>query len=161
MGVKMDKIDRKILAVLEQDGRQPYGTVAEAVGISKTPCWMRVQKLQQSGVIRGCRADIDPARLGLRVSAFCSVRVAFDQHSDFEESVRRHPAILECYTTAGDGDYLLQVVTANVETLDDLLRSQISRLPGVLRTATTVCMKRIKSGGSLTTAAEQLDQGVE
>jgi Lrp/AsnC family leucine-responsive transcriptional regulator len=67
--------------------------------------------------------------------------------------VRAHPAIIECYTTAGQGDYLMQIVTRDVESLDGLLREELTRLPGVQRFSTTVCMKRIKAAGGVTGAA--------
>jgi Lrp/AsnC family leucine-responsive transcriptional regulator len=67
--------------------------------------------------------------------------------------VLAHPSVLECYTTAGQADYLLHVVTRDVETLDTLLREELSQLPGVLRSSTTVCLKRIKDGGAITGAA--------
>lgn len=149
----MDRFDRAILVELEKDSRQSFGAVADKVGLSKTPCWNRVQSLERQGVIAGYPAAIDPYAIGLRLSAFVDVSVEFAQHPAFEEAVIEHPAILNCYTTAGDGDYLLHIITSDVEALDSLLRRELSRLPGVHRFATTICMKTIKRGAPLMAAA--------
>ncbi len=145
----MDRFDCAILAELEQDSRQGFGTIADKVGLSKTPCWNRVQSLEQRRVITGYRATIDPHAIGLRLSAFVEVSVDFAHHAAFEAAVLDHAAILDCYTVAGDGDYLLHVITRDVETLDGLLRSELSRLPGVQRFASTICMKTIKRAAPL------------
>lgn len=153
----VDKLDWSILASLERDGRQSYSTIAEQVALSKTPCWTRVQNLERNGTIKGYRAVIDPKALGLKLTVFIEVTIDFDAYAAFEEAVHNHPAIIECYTTAGRGDYLLQVVSSDMERLDSLLRNQLCKLPGVQRFSTTVCMKRIKDGGELTRAASLLD----
>lgn len=152
----MDRIDRAILASLEQDGRQSFGAIADDVGLSKTPCWNRIQNLRETGVIRGYRAVLDHGALGLKLFAFCEVTIDFSRHADFEKAVMAHPAVIECFTTAGEADYLLQVVTSDVERLDGLLRDEIRRLPGVQRFSTLICLKRIKEGGPLTSAASLL-----
>lgn len=149
----MDRYDWSILAQLERDSRQGFSTIAEKVGLSRTPCWNRVQNMEQTGVITGYRAVVDPRALGLRLTAFCEVTVNFAQHAAFEQAVQMHPAVIECFTTAGQADYLLHVVTRDVETLDTLLREELSQLPGVTRSSTTVCLKRIKDNGPITDAA--------
>ena len=152
----MDDFDLAILASLEEDGRQSFGAIAERVALSKTPCWSRVQHLQESGAIKGYRAMVDPKALGLKLTAFIQVTVEFGSHPAFERGVRDHPAIIECYTTAGQADYLLQLITSDVERLDSLLREELCRLPGVQRFSTTICLKRIKDNGPLTRAAAVL-----
>lgn len=149
----MDNFDLGILAALEADGRQPFSAIAEQVSLSKTPCWARVQLLERSGAITGYRAVIDPSALGLKLTAFVEVQVEFGRHGDFEQAVNAHPAVVECYTTAGQADYLLLVMTSDVERLDSLLRDELCHLPGVRRFSTTVCLKRIKHDGALTRAA--------
>jgi Lrp/AsnC family leucine-responsive transcriptional regulator len=153
----MDKTDRRILDALEEDGRRSFAALGERVALSKTPCWSRVQALETSGAIKGYRAIIDPFCLGLNLTAFVGVTIDFARRVEFERAVREHPAIIECYTTAGDSDYLLQVMTGDVERLDRLLREELCRLPGVQRSATTVCLKRIKDNGPITKAAALLE----
>jgi len=141
----MDRIDWKILAELESDGRQSFADLSEKVGLSKSPCWARVRDLEASGAIKGFTAQIDPAAVGLAVHCYAYVRIRFDAHAAFEEAAIAHPAIIECHTTAGDSDYLIQVYARSVEHLDELLRHEFSKLPGVHRLSTTVCLKTIKS----------------
>ena len=149
----MDSHDFSILTALEEDARQPFAALAERVALSKTPCWNRVRELERRDVIRGYHAVIDPRALGLNLTSFVQVRVEFGRHGEFERAVRDHPAIIECFTTAGEEDYLLKVVSGDVEQLDSLLRDELCRLPGVARFSTTICLKRIKDAGPLTRAA--------
>lgn len=149
----MDGFDHAILGLLETDARQSYVALAEQVGLSKTPCWARVQSLEKAGVIRGYRAMLDPTALGLGLVAFIQVSIDFGSHAAFEAAVVAHPAVIECYTTAGDGDYLLKVGTSDVERLDALLRMDLCRLPGVQRFSTKICLKTIKDTAPLTKTA--------
>ena len=152
----MDKTDRMILEALEDDGRQTFAAIAAGVSLSKTPCWARVQTLERSGAIKGYRAVIDPYAVGLKLTAFVEVTIEFGMRAAFERAVGKHPAIIECYTTAGEADYLLQIMTSDVERLDRLLREELCRLPGVQRSSTTICLKRIKDNGLVTQAAALL-----
>jgi Lrp/AsnC family leucine-responsive transcriptional regulator len=154
----VDKVDWAILSALEANGRESFGAIAERVSLSKTPCWTRVQTLEREGAIRGYRALIDPQAVGLALTAFVEVTIAFESRVAFERAVGDHPAIIECYTTAGQADYLLQVMTSDVVRLDSLLREELCRLPGVQRSATTVCLKRIKDNGPITRAAALLER---
>src|SRR3982074_216988 len=140
----MDKIDHRILTSLEEDARQSFADLGEQVGLSKTPCWQRVRELERAGVIRGYRAEIDSVQLGLKVEAFVQVTLRSVQHAEFEAAVLRHPAVLQCFTTAGQADYLIHVLVAGISELDSLLRLEISQMPGVQKIETTVCMKTIK-----------------
>jgi Lrp/AsnC family transcriptional regulator, leucine-responsive regulatory protein len=146
----MDKIDHHILTLLEDDARQSFAELGEQVSLSKTPCWQRVRELERSGVIRGYRAEIDSRRLGLHVEAFVQVTLSSVQHAEFEAAVLQHPAILQCFTTAGQADYLIHVLVEGIAELDSLLRMEISQLPGVQKIETTVCMKTIKHRAPIT-----------
>lgn len=146
----MDKIDWKILAELESDGRLSFADLSERVGLSKSPCWARVRDLEADGVIQSFNAKINPSALGLAVQCSVAVRIRFDGHAEFEAAAVAHPAIIECHTTAGDSDYLLLIYAQSVEHLDDLLRHELAKLPGVHRLSTTVCLKTIKARAPLT-----------
>jgi len=152
----MDQLDWKIVGLLESDGRISFAELAEKVGLSKSPCWNRVQRLRKEGVITGFGAQLNPPALGLGVQCQISVTIGFNAHTDFEQAVCDHPAIMECHTTAGSSDYLLRVYASSVEHLDELLRHEISKLPGVQSSSTTICLKTIKSNGSLAGLAEDL-----
>ena len=146
----MDKLDHKILVSLEEDARQSFADLGQQVGLSKTPCWQRVRDLERAGVIKGYRAEIDSAQLGLNVQAFVQVTISSLKHAEFESAVLAHPAILQCFTTAGQADYLVHVLVAGISELDSLLRMEISRMPGVQRIETTVCLKTIKQRAPVT-----------
>jgi Lrp/AsnC family leucine-responsive transcriptional regulator len=140
----LDKTDIKLLRQIEMNARQSFAELGEQVGLSKTPCWQRVQKLEADGVIRGYRAQVDPKQLGLNVHAFVHATINASKYTEFETAVQRHSSILQCFTTAGEADYVLHVLVRDLAALDELLRGEISHLPGVQRIVTTVCMKTIK-----------------
>jgi Lrp/AsnC family leucine-responsive transcriptional regulator len=146
-------IDARLLAALESDARLSFADLGERIGLSKTPTWARVRALERAGTITGYRAEVDPVALGLELHAFVEVRVRAAQHAEFEAAVLGHPAVLECFTTAGQADYLLHVLVGGIADLDALLRDEVSRLPGVERLATTVGMKTIKHRARITDCA--------
>jgi Lrp/AsnC family transcriptional regulator, leucine-responsive regulatory protein len=154
----MDRIDWKILTELEGDGRLSFADLSERVGLSKSPCWTRVQELEANGAIQAFSARINPAALGLDVHCFAYVRIQLDSHAQFEEAAIAHPAIIECHTTAGDSDYLIRIYARSVEHLDSLLRHELSKLPGVHRLSTTVCLKTIKAHAPLTRWAQPVQE---
>lgn len=140
-------LDHALLNALERDGRVSYAQLAEAVDLSKTAAWARVRDLETRRVITGYRAEVEPTALGLDIHAFVQVTINSHLHSEFEEEVLRHASVLECYTTAGQADYLLHVLVADVATLDTLLRTEITQMRGVERISTTVGLKTIKRRG--------------
>jgi Lrp/AsnC family leucine-responsive transcriptional regulator len=139
----MDAIDQRLLTMLETSGRASFAQIAETVGLSKTPCWNRVQALEDSGVITGYRAELDRARVGLPLQAFIDVAIDLGRHQAFEEAIAQVPAVLECHTTAGPFDYVLRVALRDVEALDQLLRTELSHLPGVKTFSTRICLKTV------------------
>ncbi|HEY0938699.1 MAG TPA: Lrp/AsnC family transcriptional regulator [Steroidobacter sp.] len=145
----LSKTETALLRALENDARLSFAELGEKVGLSKTPCWSRVQELEKLGVIKGYRAEIDPAALGLQIHAFVQVTIDSAKHVEFEAAINRHPSVVQCFATAGDGDYLIQVLVPGIADLDVLLRTEISRLPGVQRIVTTVCVKTIKHRTSI------------
>jgi Lrp/AsnC family leucine-responsive transcriptional regulator len=147
-------IDRRILGELERDGRISFTELSERVGLSKSPCWNRVQAHEAAGLITGYRATLDMAKLGLDTLAFVEATVAFDQHDRFELAVNDHSMIVACHATVGDADYLLQVVARSMIRLDDFLRAELWRLPGVQRFTTKIAMRTIKRDAQLTSAID-------
>ncbi len=147
--------DAPLLEALERDARISYAELAERTGRSKSPTWARVRDLEARGVITGYRAEIEPAAVGLDIHAFVHVGIQSTLGREFEEAVLRHPAVLECHSTAGDADYLLHVLVRNITALDSLLRVELSRLPGVQRLSTTVAMKTIKRRGPVMACLQQ------
>jgi Lrp/AsnC family leucine-responsive transcriptional regulator len=145
----LDRTDRAILAALEAEGRLSFAELGERVGLSKSPCWKRVQALEGAGAIKGYRAVIDPSAVGATILAFAHITIAFEQHEAFERAVAAHPLVLECHATVGEADYLLQLLARDLAALDDFLRHELWRVPGVRRFTTTLTMRTIKSHGSI------------
>ncbi|WP_246161405.1 Lrp/AsnC family transcriptional regulator [Segnochrobactrum spirostomi] len=150
----MDSIDRKIIRALEADARLSFAALADAVALSKTPCWARVKALEEAGLIRGYRTDLDPARLGLALEAFVQVSIDFEFADAFETAAKRHPLVRRCHATTGEADYLLDLLAPDMAALDTLLRHEICRFPGVKRTVTFMATREIKADAPLAAAAE-------
>ncbi|MDT0594377.1 Lrp/AsnC family transcriptional regulator [Glaciecola petra] len=151
----MDKIDRKILSVLEGDARISFADLALKVGLSKTPCWNRVKELELKGVISAYTARVDPYAIGLEVQAIVQLVLNFGQADAFEESVLRHEKILHCFAVTGDYDYVLHVVAKNIRDLDEFLRSELSQFSGVERFSTAISTRSIKEIGRLLPISEK------
>lgn len=140
----LERTEIALLSTLEDDARLSFGELGEKIGLSKTPCWSRVRDLEKRGIIKGYRTEIDPDAIGLHIHAFVQVTITPTKHSEFEAAAVKHASVLQCFATAGQGDYLLHVLVPGISDLDQLLRAEVSRLPGVQRLVTTVCMKTIK-----------------
>lgn len=144
----MDKTDKNIIAQLEQDGRISFAVLGESVGLSKTPCWKRVNHLTDQQVIQGYSANIDPNKLGLTIRALVHVVVDFELYQQFEQAIIDHPAIRSCHAVTGEFDYVLEVLAKDISDFDTLLRVQLSRLPGVQRFNTAISTRMVKQAGA-------------
>ena len=149
---KLDGYDRAILKYLARDGRLPVTELALKVGLSKTPCQVRVKRLQSEGYIMGFRAVLNPGKLGLEHIAFVEVRLnntteaALDA---FNEAVQNVLEIEQCHMIAGAFDYLLKVRTASIRSYREVLGEVISALPHVAGTSTHVSMEAVKDAAVL------------
>jgi Lrp/AsnC family transcriptional regulator len=147
----MDAIDRKILGVMQQDASLSVAEVGNRVGLSSTPCWKRIQKLEAEGVIQKRVAIVDPDKVGLGISVF--VAIESGDHSEewlrkFAEAVRAMPEVLEFYRMAGDVDYMLRVVVASIQDYDAFYKKLIAAIP--LKNVTSrFAMERIKQTTAL------------
>ena len=124
----MDATDRKILEILQLDAETPVAMIAERVHLSVTPCWRRIQKLREAGVVRKQVALCDPAKLNLGVTVFVSVRT--NQHTQawlekFAKGVKEIPEVVELYRMSGDVDYLLRVVVPDIAGYDSVYKKLI------------------------------------
>lgn len=143
----MDNKDLQIVHRLEQEGRLSFATLGESIGLSKTPCWNRVQSLQQQNVILGFHANVNPAALGLNIRALVHVVIDFEQHQRFEDAICQHPSIRSCHAVTGEFDYVLEILAKDVNDFDQLLRVNLSRLPGVMRFNTSISTRMVKQNG--------------
>jgi Lrp/AsnC family leucine-responsive transcriptional regulator len=144
---QIDRIDRKMLDELARDGRVSVTELARRVGLSKTPCQIRLRRLQDEGYITGFRATLDPAKLGLDHVAFAEVRLTDTTEKSlraFNAAARAVPEIEECHMIAGSFDYLLKVRTRDMKDYRHVLGEVISALPNVASTSSYVSMEAVK-----------------
>jgi Lrp/AsnC family leucine-responsive transcriptional regulator len=143
----MDAIDRKILRALSRQGRLTNAELAEEVGLSASPCWTRVKRLEQAGVIKGYAAVLDQAALGLPDTVF--IEVMMERHDEeqlrrFEQAVKDIPEILECHLVTGEYDYVIKAAVGGTVGYERLLRDRLYRLPGVRHTRTSFALRCLK-----------------
>ncbi|HBX7977928.1 TPA: Lrp/AsnC family transcriptional regulator [Klebsiella pneumoniae] len=142
----MDRTDKKIIAELQADGRLSLTELADKVGLSLSPCHRRVKNLEETGIISGYRAQIDTARLGLSFSVivFVSLEKADRQAvSSFEKAVVDVPEVISAQRLFGNPDYMLHVLTRDMESFQRLYDLDLSALPGVQRLTSTLIMKTV------------------
>lgn len=143
---KMDDIDRKILAILQDDASMPVADIAKRVNLSQTPCWRRIQKLTEAGVITRRVALLDPDQIGLGLTVF--VEIESGDHSKdwterFSKALDGMPEVMEIYRMAGDVDYLLRITVPNMAAVDDFYQRLITMVP--LKNVTSrFAMERVK-----------------
>ena len=147
----MDAIDRKILAVVQQDSSLSVAEIGQRVGLSSTPCWKRLQRLEADGVITRRVALIDPDKIGLGITVFVSIETG-DHSQDwlkrFAETVGAMSEVMEFYRMAGDVDYMLRVVVPDIAGYDSFYKKLIGTVP--LKNVTSrFAMERIKSTTAL------------
>ena len=142
----MDVIDRKILAELQAEGRLTVTELAQRVALSVAPCHRRLRELERTGAIRGYRAIIDPAAVGLGFEVLVQVTMDREDAStitEFEHRLAAIPEVRHAERLFGDPDYLVRVATAGLETYQALRDEKLATLPGVQRLTSTIVMKRI------------------
>ena len=143
--VSLDRFDLKILAHLEREGRCSNVELAEAVGLSQSPCLVRTKRLQESGVIRGYGADIALEKLGDYVTVFSEVTIGSHRRHDFgkfEAAVDRHLEIVEWYNVSGGYDYLLKIVAPSVSHFQDLMERLLKDDVGIERFSSRIVLRQ-------------------
>ena len=148
MRPRLDAIDLKILATLQKEGRITKLALAERVSLSPTPCWERLKRLESAGFIKRYRAEIDLAKLGGTTTVL--VEITLKQHrledfQTFERAVKKVPQIVECLATGGGIDYLLKVVTADIDAYQRLIDELLTASIGIDRYFTYVVTRTVKS----------------
>ncbi|MGR2737824.1 Lrp/AsnC family transcriptional regulator [Billgrantia sp. Q4P2] len=149
--LKLDRIDRMLLEALQQDARLTTAEMAELVSLSPSPCARRIRRLEQAGLITRYRAELDKVRLGLMITIFVQVRL--DQHQqerveEFEGNVRDMPEVVQCHSVSGHFDYLLQVITADMDAFEQWLR-QFRQLKMVSAVDSSFAIRAIKENAPL------------
>lgn len=150
----MDQTERKIVALLQADGRMSNVELAEQVGLSESPTFRRVKQLERAGVITGYAALIDQRQLGLEVTAF--VLVTMERQPDsatesFHACVAAEEHIIECHAMSGSHDYLMKVVARNIDHFSEICMQRILKFPGVMHVESSFSLKEIKHSQVLPT----------
>lgn len=144
---RLDALDLAILRVLQERANSSIADISAAVGLSHTPCWKRVRRLHEARVITGQVSLLDPLAVGLGVTAFAHIRVDLGQPDAlerFEAAVADIPQVMECYAVSGSWNFLLKIISDNVESYERLLKKKLIHLPGVSSLESTIALARVK-----------------
>ena len=145
--MKLSLADRRLLNALQRDATRNQGELADVAGMSRTSAWRRIRDFEESGLIQAQVAVLDPKKAGLHIQVVLAVSMT--EHTDenrrsFEEHVFALPAVTECFTVAGERDYVLHVVVPDMETYTEFLQSEILKHPSVRSASSTFVLQRIK-----------------
>ncbi len=148
----IQQADRDILRILQREGRLSNVELAQRIGLSESPCFRRVKRLEESGLITGYRASLDQRQLGLQVTAF--VQVSLDKHDDrqqagFMEKVMEEEHIVECHAMSGSHDFLLKVLAYSMDHFSEISMQRILKFPGVVHIESNFSLQAIKGGAAL------------
>ena len=143
----LDRIDARLLTELQQDGRRTVVELSERIGLSGTPCARRIRQLEHNGVIQGYTAVVDPVRLGLTVQAF--VQVKLERHTDdnvaqFQQELDALDAVVSCFAVTGEYDFLLHVVTTDLEALSNIVLKKLLSIHSVRDVHSNIVLQTIK-----------------
>lgn len=146
--MSLDRIDRQILALLQEDGRMTNVDLAERVGLTAPPCLRRVRALEEMGAIRGYHADLDAARLGYPITVFAMVSLRSQAEHDlsaFETHVATIPEVRECHMLNGEIDFILKIVAPDLNRFQVLLTTQLTPAPNVASVKTSLTIRTAKA----------------
>lgn len=152
MQADLDRGDTRILDLIQEHGDLSAAEIAERLGMTASTCWRRVSRLEELGVIRKRVALLDREKVGLNVLVFSHVKLAGhgrDALLKFEQAVRQHPEILECYTLMGETDFLLRIVCRDIKTYEAFFLDHLSRFPGVQSVHSSIALSVIKETTAL------------
>lgn len=150
--VDIDKNDRAILRHLQKNGRISVAALANILSISESACRRRLERLEESGIIKNYSCEIDAQRLGFSLNVFVSISLGGQADKDltkFEQAVRAAPEILECWLMTGEDDYLLRIGARDIADLERIHREVLTKLPNVTRVNTAIAMRAVKDAKSV------------
>lgn len=143
----LDKIDRRLLAELQAEGRVTNVELAKRVGLTAPPCLRRMRALEDSGVIRGYHAEVDPAKLGFAITVFAMVSLKSQAEADlraFEEHMKALPEVRECHMLNGEIDFILKIVSHDLQSFQEFLTSKLTPAPNVGSVKTSLTIRTAK-----------------
>ena len=144
----LDDSDRRILKALQDQSDLTLRELAEVTGLSHSPCWRRLQRLQATGAISAKRFVVDPQAIGFEILVFCFVKISHHQRDRlkaFEDAVAKVPEVMQCYSLSGEYDYVLQVIATSVREYEATVKNAIVELPNVQSINTSFTLKRVKN----------------
>jgi Lrp/AsnC family transcriptional regulator len=147
MPERLNPIDRKILRLLQHNAELSAAQIAEKVELSQSPCWRRIHRMQEEGLIERTVALLNPKLLGLSMTVFVNIKLSAHGRSNlqaFESAIVGYPEVLECYAMAGNSDFLLKVVSKDIGSYERFLRDQLLQLPHVLEAHSNIAMSEVK-----------------
>src|SRR5690348_16221878 len=145
---QLDAVDAKILDLIQHDAGLSVAEIAERVGLSSSPCWRRIKRLEDEGVIQRRGTILDREKLGLSFEVYCTVKLSLptkDNLDTFEQSVQRWPEVVQCATVTGAADYELRIVTRDMHAFDDFLRDKILSLGLVSNIESRIVVRSVKN----------------
>jgi Lrp/AsnC family transcriptional regulator len=151
--LNLDDTDMRILAVVQADGSLNTVEIAEKVGLSQAPCWRRIRRMEDAGIILGRVTLLDRSKVGLPVMIFAQIKLSVHGSStlpEFDAAIRGFPEVVECYTLMGQTDYLLKIIVPSVEAYEKFFRERLSQLPAVRETNSAIALSEIKNTTVLT-----------
>jgi Lrp/AsnC family transcriptional regulator len=146
--LKLDDIDRRILRLLQQDASLSTVEIASAVGVSQAPCWRRIQRLKEAGVIRAQVVLLDRHKLGLKTQIFAQVKLSATGRANlqaFTDAIQDFPEVLDCFVLMGTVDFMLRIIASDIEAYERFFFEKLSRVPGVQDINSMVALSEIKS----------------
>lgn len=152
MPVALDAYDRKILDLLQEEATLSTAEIAERIGLSQSPCWRRIQRLKEEGVIRRQVTLLDRKKIGLNTQVFAQVKLnahGRNHLTDFAKAIGDFPEVLECHVLMGAVDFMLRIVTEDVEAYERFFFEKLSQVPGVQEINSIVALSEIKSTTTL------------
>ncbi|WP_301749779.1 Lrp/AsnC family transcriptional regulator [uncultured Erythrobacter sp.] len=148
----LDAYEKRILRLLQEDASLSNAEIAEKVGLSASPCWRRIDRLEREGFIKSRVALLDRRKVGLNAQIFAQVKLNAHGRANLDEfaaAIRDLPEVLECYVMMGSVDFLLRIVAPDIEAYEKLFFNRLSQLPGVQEVNSTVALSEIKSTTAL------------
>lgn len=152
MTSKLSKQDIGILTLLQQDATQSTASIAERVNLSQSPCWRRINRMEEEGLIRGRVALLDRSALGMDVIVFATINLTSTGRQNlmtFERDIVRHPEVIECYTMTGIWDYMLKIVTRDVRHYESFVRNTLTASPSIRELHSHLAVTEIKNSTEL------------
>jgi len=154
--MQLDSFDKKILERLQKDATVAVAALAEQVGLSQSTCWRRISLLEQAGIIGPRVAILNAKALGLEVTVFANIKLSAHGRrslNEFEEAIAVCPEVVECYTMSGEMDFLLRIVSRDIESYERFLRQTLLQMPSVQEVHSHIALSQVKQTTALPIAA--------